>query len=118
MLTYSQQPASDQILTPQPFRNSKHTMLYDPPIEEFAVLLTQLEPGQQEVLDGIAGPSILIVTDGRGVLQSPGLENGQYEFQYGGEVFFVGADTEVTLTAAADRNLTIFRAFTVAPESS
>lgn len=118
MLTYSQQPASDQFLTPQPFRDAKHTMLYDPPIEEFAVLLTRLEAGQQEVHDQIAGPSILIVTDGRGILQSVGLEHGQHEFQHIGEVFFVAADTKITLTAATDRNLTVFRAFTVAPPSS
>lgn len=66
MLTYTYRPANEQVLEAQRFRDTKYTKLYDPPIEEFAVLLTELELGQEDDHGCIAGPSIFIVTEGSG----------------------------------------------------
>lgn len=110
MLTYTYYPANERVLEAQHFRNSKYTKLYDPPIEEFAVLLTELEPRQAEDHVSIAGPSIMIVTEGSGVLKSQTLPEEIHNLQ-SGEVFFVGADTPVTLVASGNGKLTAFRAF-------
>jgi len=111
MLTYKSQPASEQLMHPQAFREAKCTKLYDPPIDEFSVLLTVLAPDGylQEKHEAIAGPSIFIVTTGHGTITW--LE-GSYRFQnplQKGEVFFVGADTEVTFVS--EERLVVYRAF-------
>jgi mannose-6-phosphate isomerase len=110
MLTYTSLPADEQVLQPQRFRRTKYTKLYDPPIEEFAVLLTELELGQEDNHGCIAGPSILIVTEGCGALISQNLPEAKYDIQPG-EIFFIGADTPVTLVASGNTKLTAFRAF-------
>ncbi|GAA5855859.1 hypothetical protein JCM9279_003343 [Rhodotorula babjevae] len=48
--------------TPVGFRSTKHTTLYDPPIDEFSVLLTVLEQGETERYDSrrLEGGSIEI----------------------------------------------------------
>lgn len=115
MLTYSYRPAEEQLLIPKSFRQTSHTKLYDPPIEEFSVLLTNLEPSQEEVHEGIAGPSILIATEGSGALTSDGLENGQVKAGPG-DVFFVGANNRVTLKADNTGNFIVFRAFVEVPD--
>lgn len=82
MLTYTSSPPSDQILPPVPFRSTKHTTLYDPPIDEFSVLLTVLEEGEKEKFEGIDGPSILIFTEldnGRASLGWKGKSQGDVE---------------------------------------
>lgn len=112
MLTYTSSPPSEQILPPVGFRSTKHTTLYDPPIEEFAVLLTNLSEGQEEQFEGIDGPSILIFTalDGEVSLVS-GEETISIKRE--GQVFFVGAGAEVTLKA--EGKMTAYRAFVEAP---
>ena len=107
MLTYKSQPASEQLMRPQAFREAKCTKLYDPPIDEFSVLLTVLAPDGylQEKHEAIAGPSIFIVTTGHGTITW--LE-GSHPLQKG-EVFFVGAGIEVTF--ASEEKLVVYRAF-------
>lgn len=117
MLTYTYEPSSEQLLVPEPFRSTKHTSLYDPPIEEFSVLLTRLEPGQQETHEAIDGPSIFIVVEGDGSkVQTPGLETGNHAFEQPGEVFFVGAGTPLSFSAG-EKGLILYRAFVEAPHS-
>ncbi|KAF8313387.1 mannose-6-phosphate isomerase [Clavulina sp. PMI_390] len=110
MLTYTYNPAADQILAPKPFQTAKHTVLYDPPIEEFSVLLTRLGPGQSETHAAIDGPSILIITEGAGSMESAGTT---FELRTG-QVYFIGAYAEIIFHALANQDsFTIFRAFTV-----
>ncbi|CAG8529992.1 4348_t:CDS:2 [Diversispora eburnea] len=98
MLTYKYGSAKSQILKPTPYNNSKNSLLYDPPIEEFSVILTRLNPqnNKREVFEGIAGPSILIVTEGKGSLlidnKSKNLEPGS--------IFFIGSKTSFVIEAA------------------
>lgn len=94
------------------------SLLYDPPIEEFSVAVTRLRAGEREVQRPIDGPSILIVTSGKGKLIVPSTSGGNVTLQMDkpGKVFFVGAGTKVELEADAEqqsdhKNLSVFRAF-------
>ncbi|CAG8504428.1 mannose-6-phosphate isomerase [Gigaspora rosea] len=109
MLTYRYGSAKSQALTPIPYYNSPTSLLYDPPIEEFSVILTNLDTQcRSEVFKGIAGPSIFIITEGKGFLR---IEN-KSEVLEPGSVFFVGANISITLELAADCDKLIsYRAF-------
>lgn len=114
MLTYTYGPASTQLMQPTVFRSCKHTTLYDPPIEEFSVLLTDLAPGQTDTHPAIDGPSLLIVTEGKGKLEV-GEDKSDVEVKFTGQVFFVAAGKEVVLTAGKDEKFVSYRAFVEAP---
>lgn len=113
MLTYTSSPPSEQILPPVGFRSTTHTTLYDPPIEEFAVLLTNLAASEKEHYDTIDGPSILIFTELEG---KAGVKVGgeEVEVTRAGQVYFVGAGVEVDVEAKGGK-LTAYRAFVEAP---
>lgn len=142
MLTYSSGPAERQLWKPQPFvKGNAASLLYDPPIEEFSVVRTTLPAGASETHRRIEGPSILIVTKGSGKLLSKprplegtasartkklheGLlqPDAQRAFRLDkmGQCFFVGAGSEITLTAAHEGGqeaLIVFRAFVELPQS-
>lgn len=107
MLTYTYEPASKQTMSPVPFRATKHTKIYDPPIEEFSVLLTTLGAKESEVHGQINGPSILIITRGDGFIKY-GTE--RIEVHMEGEVYFVGAGTWLEFTGG-ESGLVVYRAF-------
>ena len=108
MLTYNHGPADAQILHGVPFKSSTKTLLYNPPIEEFSVLKTELSSkGQSETLEGLQGPSILIVTHGQGLISSESSVPQEAGF---GAVFFIAAQTPVTLEAQSDKAI-FYRAF-------
>ncbi|CAG8457354.1 4910_t:CDS:2 [Scutellospora calospora] len=111
MLTYRYGSAKSQLLTPIPYNNSPSSLLYDPPIEEFSVILTNLNTQyRKEVFIGIAGPSIIIVTEGKGVL----LFENKSEVLEPGSIFFVGANVSITVESAEDCDkLILYRAFCV-----
>jgi mannose-6-phosphate isomerase len=115
MLTYTSAPPSSQLLPPASYKSTSHTLLYDPPISEFSVLLTSLPPHAVEEFEGIEGPSILIFTEvkGEGIMRSEGKE---YKIGREGMVFFVGAGAEVELEAA--EGMIAYRAFVEVEESS
>ncbi len=104
MLTYTSAPSHAQILKPTQF--SPRTVLYDPPIEEFSVLRMELSSNVKEVHRPIQGPSIVIVTDGKGTL-SFGKEKLDVKR---GEVIFIAADTKVEWESEKE-GLVIFRAY-------
>ncbi|GAA6040501.1 hypothetical protein JCM8097_005436 [Rhodosporidiobolus ruineniae] len=112
MLTYTSSPPAEQILPPVSFRSTKHTTLYDPPIDEFSVLLIDLKDGETETFEGIDGPSILIFTQLDG-----GKETARLKWKQGdelqkreGQVWFIGAGEEVTIEAKGGR-VVAYRAF-------
>lgn len=109
MLTYTASPPSDQLLPPISYKSSSHTKLYDPPIEEFSVLLTNIISGESESFDAIDGPSILIITKLEG---SASLNFGGKSMAIGreGQVFFVGAGMKIELLAR-EGSVTAYRAF-------
>ncbi|KAJ3097489.1 Mannose-6-phosphate isomerase [Phlyctochytrium planicorne] len=107
MLTYNHGPADSQVLRGDPFRSTRFSKLYDPPIEEFSIVRVEVPAGEKEVHGGIDGPSILIVTRGGG----SGRADGGDSVEVGkGFVFFVGANVGVELMAGKE-GLSAYRAY-------
>lgn len=101
MLTYSYAPIAEQKLEPvnypyailnvPAYSSGSEALLYDPPIEEFSVVKTDLrKTGAKATFDPIAGPSVLICTGGKGKITVGHKTEDVQE----GYVFFVGADAE------------------------
>lgn len=109
MLSYTALPPSDQLLPPVAYKSTLHTTLYDPPIEEFSVLLTNLDAHDSETFEPIEGPSILIFTK---LEKSLRMQVGMVSIEVAreGQVFFVGAGVAVTLVAGEGK-ATAYRAF-------
>ncbi|KAL3479761.1 mannose-6-phosphate isomerase [Aspergillus californicus] len=123
MLTYSYAPIEEQKLEPtdypyavlnaSAYSSASSCMLYDPPIEEFSVLKTDLyRTGAKATFDPITGPSILICTEGTGKISV----GHKTEVVKEGYVFFVGANAECVVEntgteADEDNVFTTFKAF-------
>lgn len=119
MLTYSYAPISEQKMSPTdyPFvtlnqlayTSSSSAILYDPPIEEFSVVKTDLkQQGAKATFEAIEGPSIIICTGGKGKISVGPKEEEIKE----GFVFFVGATaTAVLENTTANEAFTTFKAF-------
>ncbi|CAL8575706.1 Mannose-6-phosphate isomerase [Xanthoria parietina] len=117
MLTYSYAPISDQKMKPvdypyvtlnrTAYSSSSSAILYDPPIEEFSVVKTELNgEGAKATFEAIEGPSVVICTAGSGSI-SVGPKTQQVK---AGHVFFVGATAEFILESDSD-SFTTFKAF-------
>jgi mannose-6-phosphate isomerase len=112
MLTYRYGSAESQKMTPVKFGD--HSLLYDPPIDEFSVVWTKMSADQTEKHKSIDGPSILIVTSGSGKLigEQAGKTESDFELKEG-YVYFIGAHTPIT--AVTDKEgLEFYRAFSLA----
>ena len=117
MLTYSYAPISEQKMNPADYpyvtldttaySSASSAILYDPPIEEFSVVKTDLnKPGAKATFEPIEGPSIFICTKGEGKISiGPKVEEVKE-----GYVFFVGATVEAVLESTSD-GFTTFKAF-------
>ncbi|KAK9446769.1 mannose-6-phosphate isomerase [Limtongia smithiae] len=96
MLTYECAPVEEQKMKPAGFARAKGdgvAQLYDPPIPEFAVLRTALENGKTETIEGLEGPTVIVVTEGEGTIKTA---DGSVCFvAKPGFVFFVGAHTDI-----------------------
>ena len=118
MLTYSYSPPSEQKMSPvdypyctlnqTAYSSSSSAILYDPPIEEFSVVKTELKKsGAKATFEGIEGPSIVICTSGEGTIsvgpKAEGIKTGY--------VFFVGATAECVLESKGESDFTAFKAF-------
>ncbi|KAI0717457.1 mannose-6-phosphate isomerase [Cerioporus squamosus] len=106
-LTYNSAHASKHLVEPRAFDSATHSTLYDPPIPEFSVVRAVVPAGETEVHPPIDGPSIAIVTSGKGSI-AWGLGD-KLELSEG-DVFFVGAGLEVRL-AGGEGEFVIHRAF-------
>ncbi|EMD36598.1 hypothetical protein CERSUDRAFT_115637 [Gelatoporia subvermispora B] len=106
-LTYAAADATKHLVKPSAFDSVAHTTLYDPPIPEFSVLRVVLPAGTTETHPPVDGPSIAIVTGGRGVFA---WGQGEKVAVSEGDVLFVGAGSEVKLTSE-DGQLAVYRAF-------
>ncbi|TFY83252.1 hypothetical protein EWM64_g756 [Hericium alpestre] len=111
-LTYIPAPSTKHYVQPAPFSRAssgQYTILYDPPIPEFSVLQTKLPKGKREQHKAIKGPSIAVVTAGKGVVTWGGDAKGELEIAEG-NVFFIAAGADVELTAKGV-TLVLYRAF-------
>ncbi|KAF8251098.1 mannose-6-phosphate isomerase [Wilcoxina mikolae CBS 423.85] len=109
MLTYSYAPIEAQKMKPVPWEKGDGngtSILYDPPIEEFAVVKTELPAGGGETFKPVEGPSVVIFTEGSGSIAV----GPKKETVVKGLVFFVGATAELEIEAG-DEGVVAFRAF-------
>jgi mannose-6-phosphate isomerase len=118
ILTYDHDPPEQQLLKPvdypyatlnsTAYSSNSSCLLYDPPIEEFAVVRTLLSsPKAKVTFEGIAGPSIIICTQGKGKISVGPKEEELKE----GYVYFVGATAECVIENTGDGDLVTFKAF-------
>ena len=118
MLTYNYAPIEEQKMAPvdypyvtlntTAYSSGSSAILYDPPIEEFSVVKTELKKDKAKAtFEAIAGPSIFICTQGAGKI-SVGPEVKEVKT---GFVFFVGATAECVLESAGDEPFVTFKAF-------
>ncbi|KXN90326.1 Mannose-6-phosphate isomerase [Leucoagaricus sp. SymC.cos] len=109
-LTYESSKASKHMVSPRPLgADSKFSTLYDPPIPEFSVIKADILAGEIEKHPKLDGPSIVIVTEGRGSIQWTGGEERDLELGVG-EVFYVGAGAEISIRAGGTKCV-VYRAF-------
>jgi len=111
-LTYSPaQPVKHQV-HPTIWESGSNTKLYDPPIPEFSILDVSLSPGTVEVHEAVAGPSIAILTGGQRVrVKYPGPHASLETLDINlGDVFFIGADTQVTFENVSQEKAVLYRA--------
>ncbi|CAM1509394.1 Fc.00g031330.m01.CDS01 [Cosmosporella sp. VM-42] len=120
MLTYNYAPIDEQKMNPseypyatlnrKAYSSGSAVVLYDPPIEEFAVVRTLLRgEGAKATFESLDGPSIIICTNGKGKISV-----GPTSFEMKeGYIFFVGATAECVLESAVgdDEEFTTFKAF-------
>lgn len=117
ILTYDHEPPENQLLQPKDYpyvtlntkaySSNSTSLLYDPPIEEFSVVRTELKTsGSKATFEGLGGPSIVICTNGSGKI-SVGPKTEDIET---GWVYFVGATAECVIESAGEDMIT-FRAF-------
>ncbi|KAL8889917.1 MAG: hypothetical protein Q9192_005948 [Flavoplaca navasiana] len=117
MLTYSYAPISEQKMNPvdypyvtlnrTAYSSSSSATLYDPPIEEFSVVKTELnDKGAKATFEAIDGPSVIICTAGSGSI-SVGPKTEKVKAGY---VFFVGATAECILESDSE-SFTTFKSF-------
>lgn len=117
MLTYSYAPIEEQKMDPTDYpyvklektaySSGSSATLYDPPIEEFSVVKTELKAeGGKATFEGIEGPSIIICTEGEGTIS---VGNTTEELKTGW-VYFAGATAEVVLESKSKKFVT-FKAF-------
>ena len=117
MLTYTYAPISEQKMEPvdypyatlnsTAYSSGSSALLYDPPIEEFSVVKTDLKKaGSKITFEPIQGPSILICTSGQGKI-SVGPKTEDFKEGY---IFFVGATAELVLESTGDECIS-YKAF-------
>lgn len=96
-LTFSPKNADEAILKPK--KSDKglkgHTQILAPPMSEFDMLVTNLQPKETETIKALQGPAIMIVTGGIGTLKAEGKEHKVKE----GYVYFIGYNNEIELEA-------------------
>lgn len=99
-LTFSPRSSNEALLSSRPFdrATSGKTKLFAPPISEFNMILTKLATGEKEEIKAIHGPSVMVVTAGKGKMTA---EGNTYDLKEG-FVYFVACDVETKLEAQGE----------------
>ncbi|KAJ2806941.1 Mannose-6-phosphate isomerase [Coemansia furcata] len=113
MLTYDYGTPEGKLLRPVPFAETRHSLVYDPPIDEFSVVRTALAPAQAEAVAPLDGPQILLAVEGKGRLLVPADADEAYEL-LPGHVYFVRAGTDVVIKADEGSDLVTYSALCLA----
>ena len=108
-LTFNPQKGEEALLVPRQSERGRQgrTKIFQPPMSEFDMLLTELEAGQGETVSAVEGPSIMAVTSGKGTMKTEGKtqEVGM------GHVYFVGRGVELAFQTDDQAGLVVYRAF-------
>ncbi|KAF7895437.1 uncharacterized protein EAF01_009399 [Botrytis porri] len=96
-LTFSPVGKDECILKPTSSSKGKNgkTKVLAPPMSEFDMLVLELQKGEKETIEKLGGPSIMVVTGGKGTMKTGG---EKFEVKEG-YVFFVGVGTELEFEA-------------------
>lgn len=127
MLTYNYAPIDEQKMAPteypyvtlnrQGYSSGSEVTLYDPPIDEFAVVRSTLKgPEAKATFEALDGPSIVICTEGQGTISVGPTSHEMKE----GYVFFVGSTAQCVLQSTVEGkedSFTTFKAFCEVDES-
>ncbi|PVV03457.1 hypothetical protein BB560_002046 [Smittium megazygosporum] len=111
-VTYDFGSPQSRIFVPVPWKNSskdhpsKFTSLYNPPIDEFAVLKTELPPNSSDSLK-INGPSILIAVEGSGSIHSSSTSLPLAS----GFVYFIPANVPFEISSSKNESICTVTAF-------
>lgn len=97
MLTYDCAPVEEQKMVPTKFAKATggSSLMFNPPIDEFAVVQQINDAGEQCSWESLTGASLFIVTEGSGYINADG-KRFPYETGY---VFFLGAGTKFKMSA-------------------
>jgi mannose-6-phosphate isomerase len=110
-LTYIPALAGEHLVQPSRFRASNFTTLYDPPIAEFSVLQVVLPAGQSDLHPPVGGPSIAIVTEGKGSITFEDDVAGQLDVAQG-SVVFISAGVAVEFhEKSKEQQMVVYRAY-------
>lgn len=96
-LTFSPVGKDECVLKPTSSSKGKNgkTKVLAPPMSEFDMLVLELQKGEKETIEKLGGPSIMVVTGGKGTMKAGG---EKFEVKEG-YVFFVGVGTELEFEA-------------------
>ncbi|OLY79221.1 Mannose-6-phosphate isomerase [Smittium mucronatum] len=115
MLTYQYGPGKDKLTVGTPFKSfssstpSKYSTLYNPPIDEFSVLRTNLPTGNiEETVNINGGPAIVIIVNGSGSISCPSSAPLKLKSGY---IFFVPNNVPFTLSSYDSDGLEAYTAF-------
>lgn len=119
MLNYTTNSPQEQIMKSTEDKSSlgdAKANVFDPPIDEFAVSQIIFDKSGTHKFDAINGPSILIVTEGKGTISNNSSEQESNsnksvtsEEISSGYVYFIGANTSFELKS--DGKLIVYKAF-------
>lgn len=106
LLTFDPQDAGKCMLPSKTYPRSErgHTRVYQPPLSEFNVLATELEPGAEEIL-GKGTPSLLVAIKGGATIKAA---DKSFELAEG-HVYFVAKGTKMEIKAG-DKGLLMYTA--------
>ena len=111
-LTYIAAPYTKHTVQPSPFdvdNDKGRSLLYNPPVPEFAVVQVKVPLGEVETHRAVDGPSVMIVVEGGGKVEWG--DDGVMDVGLG-DVFFVGAGAEISTRAGGEaEELVAYRAF-------
>ncbi|KAH7910822.1 RmlC-like cupin domain-containing protein [Hygrophoropsis aurantiaca] len=111
---YDPAPGQTRMFKPNPFtRSGPHsngTLVFDPPIDELAVMQVVIKQGQSEQHPGLGGPSIVIVLDGQGLIQWTSEDSRGNMVLERGHTVFIGQGVEVEFLADG-ADLRLYRAY-------
>ena len=108
MLTYTMGGPAIEFGVVEHEDEGSHTLRYTPPVPEFEVLVTTVEPGSECVLTPVDVPSILICVEGIGSTRSaPGPDNDeplrahQYDLRPGQALYITAGTISLVLSCDA-----------------